>query len=109
MGLQMHSNDKAAEETRARVLSPFGHVWLFVTLWIVALQAPRPWGSPGKNTAVGCHFLLQGIFLTQGSDTGLSCLLHWQVGSLPLVSSGKPEKIAGVLSLGQDAAGNFPG
>ena len=81
----------------------------FVTPWIVALQAPRPWGSPGKNTAVGCHFLLQGIFLTQGSDTGLSCLLHWQVGSLPLASSGKPEKIAGVLSLGQDAAGNFPG
>ena len=25
-----------------------------------------PWNSPGKNTGVGCHFLLQGIFLTQG-------------------------------------------
>ena len=25
-----------------------------------------PWDSPGKNTRVGCHFLLQGIFLTQG-------------------------------------------
>ena len=34
-----------------------------------------PWNSPGKNTAVGCHFLLQGIFLTQGSNL---CLLHWQ-------------------------------
>ena len=27
-----------------------------------------PWDSPGKNTGVGCHFLLQGIFLTQGSN-----------------------------------------
>ena len=29
-------------------------------------RLPRPWGSPGKNTGVGCHFLFQGIFLTQG-------------------------------------------
>ena len=29
---------------------------------------------------MGCHFLLQGIFLTQGLNL---CLLHWQVGSLP--------------------------
>ena len=33
--------------------------------------------SPGKNTGVGCHFLLlQGVFWTQGSNL---CLLHWQV------------------------------
>ena len=38
---------------------------------------------PGKNTGVGCHFLLQGIFLTQGSNPHLLCLLHWQVDSLP--------------------------
>ena len=31
----------------------------------------RPWNSPGKSTGVGCHFLLQGIFLTQGSNLGL--------------------------------------
>ena len=30
-----------------------------------------PWDSPGKNTGVGSHSLLQGIFLTQGSNTGL--------------------------------------
>ena len=30
-----------------------------------------PWDFPGKNTRVGCHFLLQGIFLTQGSNLGL--------------------------------------
>ena len=29
------------------------------------------WDFPGKSTGVGCHFLLQGIFLTQGSNLGL--------------------------------------
>ena len=43
-----------------------------------------PWDSLGKNTGVGCHALLQGIFPTQGSNPCLLCLLHWQVGSLPL-------------------------
>ena len=33
-----------------------------------------PWNSPGKNTGVCCHSLLQGIFMTQGSNPGL---LHW--------------------------------
>ena len=46
--------------------------------------------SPGKNTGVGCHALLQGIFPTQGSGPSLSCLLLWQAGSLPLVPPGKP-------------------
>ena len=43
--------------------------------------------SPGTNTEVGCHFLLQGIFPTQGSNPHL---LQWQAGSLLLVPSGKP-------------------
>ena len=30
-----------------------------------------PWDFPGKSTGVGCHFLLQGIFPTQGSNPGL--------------------------------------
>ena len=37
-----------------------------VTSWTVALQAPLSMEFSGKNTRVGCHFLLQGIFLTQG-------------------------------------------
>ena len=45
--------------------------------------------SPGKNTGVGCHALLQGIFPTQGLNPRLSCLLHWQAGSLSLVLPGK--------------------
>ena len=42
---------------------------------------------PGKNTGVGCHFLLQGVFLTQGSN---SCLLHQQEASLLLSHLGIP-------------------
>ena len=49
-----------------------------------------PWESPGKDTGVGCHFLLQGIFPTQGSNPCLLCLLQWQVGSLLQASHGKP-------------------
>ena len=41
--------------------------------------------SPGKNTRVGCHFLLQGTFPTQGSNLHL---LHRQVDSLPLSHRG---------------------
>jgi len=44
-----------------------------------------PWDSPGKNTGVGCHALLQGIFPIQGSNP---CLLHWQVDSLLLSHKG---------------------
>ena len=43
-----------------------------------------PWDSPGKNTGVGYHFLLQGIFPTQGSNPHHLHLLHWQAVSLPL-------------------------
>ena len=50
-----------------------------------------PEDSPGKNTGVGCHSLLQGIFLTQGLNLSLLRLLHWQVDSLPLVPLGKPQ------------------
>ena len=35
-----------------------------------------PWDSPGKNTEVGCHFLLQGIF-TQESNLGLLNCRHY--------------------------------
>ena len=39
-------------------------VQIFATPWTVALQALTSWNSPGKNTGVGCHFLLQRIFPT---------------------------------------------
>ena len=34
------------------------------------------WNFPGKNTGVGCYFLLQGIFLTQGSNPHFLWLWH---------------------------------
>ena len=37
-----------------------------------------PWNSPGKNPEVGCHTLLQGIFLTKGLNPCVLCLLHCQ-------------------------------
>ena len=40
------------------------HVQISATPWAIALQAPMSQNSPGKNTGVGCHFLLQGIFPT---------------------------------------------
>ena len=50
-----------------------------------------PWHSPGKNTGVGCHALLQGIFLNQGSNPHLLHLLHRQAGSLPPSPPGKSQ------------------
>ena len=41
-----------------------------------------PWNFPGKNTGASCHFLPQ-IFLTQGLNPRLLCLLQWQACSLP--------------------------
>ena len=58
-----------------------------VTSWTVARQAPLSMGFPSKNTGMGCHFLPQGIFLTQGSNLSL---LHWQIDSLPLSHQGSP-------------------
>ena len=45
-----------------------------------------PWDFPGKNIGVGCHFLYQGIFSTQGSNPSL---LHWQANSLTTEPPGK--------------------
>ena len=52
------------------------HVWLFATPWTVAHQAHLSMGYPGKNTGVVCHFLPQGIFLTEGSNPGSICRVH---------------------------------
>ena len=61
------------------------HVHLYVTLWIIACRAPLCAGFfSGKNHGVGCHFLLQGIFLIQGPNFHLLCLLHRQADPLPL-------------------------
>ena len=61
-----------------------------MTLWTIAHQLLCPLHFPGKNTGVSCHALSQEIFPTQGSNPHLLRLLHWLVGSLPLVPPGKP-------------------
>ena len=75
---------------------PFLWWWLslrcvrfFATPCTIALP-PRllcPWDFPGKNTRVGCHFLLQGILSTQGLNPHL---LNWQADSLPLTHQESP-------------------
>ena len=45
-------------------------VRLFATPWAVAYQAPLSMGFSRQEYRVGCHFLLQGIFRTQGSNPG---------------------------------------
>ena len=67
---------------------PTASVWTFGPY---PARLLRPQDSPGKNTGVCCHFLLQGVFLTQGSNPGVLCLLHCQADSLPPVTPGKPE------------------
>ena len=69
----------------------FSHSVMSNSLWPHGLQPTRflyPWDFPGKNIGVGCHFLLQGNFSTQGSNLYLLCLLycrqifyHWATGS----------------------------
>ena len=55
--------------------------------WFVARQAPRSIGFPKQEYWSGLHFLLQGIFLTQGS---ILRLLHWQGDSLSPRPPGSP-------------------
>ena len=65
------------------------------SLWPYGLSLARllcPWDSPGKNTGVSCHFLLQGIFPIKGSNQCLLCLLNWQASSLPREPPGKPSE-----------------
>ena len=66
---------------------------LFATPWIVAC----PWNSPGKNTGVGCHSLLQEIFLTQESNP---YLLHYRQILYRLSHMGSPlNDVSGVITI----------
>ena len=65
------------------------HVWLFVAPWTLAIRLLCLWNSLGNNNGVGCHFPLQGIFLTQGSNPGL---LHWRQILYQLSHQGSPNE-----------------
>ena len=72
------------------VPSHFSHVQLFATMWTATSQAPLSMGLSRKEYWSGLLCPPPGFFLTQGSKQHLLCLLHWQVGSLPLLPPGKP-------------------
>ena len=55
------------------MLSHFSRVRLCATPWTAAHQFPRPWDPPGKNTGVGCHFLLQCMKVKSESELAQSC------------------------------------
>ena len=57
--------------THGCMLSCFSLVQLHAALWTAACRLLCPWDSPGKNTAMGFHFLLQEMFSTQGSGSNL--------------------------------------
>ena len=75
-------------QQEACMLSHFSCVQLCATSGLQPVMLLCPQDSPGKNTGMGCHALLQGIFPTQGSKLHLLHSLHWQVGSLPLAQLG---------------------
>ena len=64
--------------------SKWSHSVTSDSLWHHGLKPIRllhPWDFPGKNTGVGCHFLLQGIFPTQGLNPGLDALPSEPLGT----------------------------
>ena len=66
--------NKAKSQMLLLLLNQFSRIRLCATPEMVAHQAPRPWDSPGKNTRVGCHFLLQCMKVKSESEVTQSCL-----------------------------------
>ena len=93
---QMTSSASSAEKGHLFLTVPakiqgtwvYSHARLFATPWTARLLCP--WDFPNRNTGVGCHSLLQGIFSAQGSNRCLWQLLHCRVGSSPLMPPGIP-------------------
>ena len=61
-----------------------------MTLWTVAHQLICAWDFPGKNMGEDCHALLQGLFLTQGSNLDLMSPVLASKFFLPLAPPWKP-------------------
>ena len=55
------------------LLSHFSRIPLFETLLWQPTRLPCPWDSPGKNTGVGCHFLLQCMKVQSEKEVTQSC------------------------------------
>ena len=68
-------------------MKSLSRVLLFATTWTVADQASPSVGFSRQDTGLGCHFLLQGIFPTQGLNPGLP---HCRQTLYPLSHQGSP-------------------
>ena len=77
-------NHKELDTTERLTLSQYGGGGLVAKL----SRLLCPWDFPGKNTGVGCHFLLQGIFPTWESNPGL---LHYRQILYQLNYEGSPK------------------
>ena len=97
----------SSSRLRSQAEAPGGpqqHSFCILCVWcVVQLFATPPtgllyaWESPGKNTEVGCHALLQEIFPTQESNPHLLCLLHGKCILDPWNHRGSPFCILVVL------------
>ena len=87
-GTKQKTNVNLLYSTGRRACSVASNSLQAHALWPARLLCP--WGFPGKNTGVGGHFLLQGIFLTLGLNPCFPCLLLWQEDSSPVSHLGTP-------------------
>ena len=71
------------------------------------------WDCQGKKTRVGCHFLLQGIFLTQGSNSHLlycwQILYHWATREAQCTLAAAAKSLQSCLTLCNPIDGSPPG
>ena len=75
------------------LISLISQCWCVDYIFVLCTQSLsriRLFATPGKNPGLGCHFLLQGIFPTQGPNLHILHFLHWRVDSLP---PGKPQSL----------------
>ena len=84
---------RTAFETWRMCASMLSPIWLFANPWTVTCQSPSSVEFSKQEHWSGCHFLLQGIFLSQGLNLNL---LHWMADSLPLHHLGSTWNISSV-------------
>ena len=79
---------------------------VFDSLWPCGLYSTSlcPWNCPDKSTRVGCRFLLQGIFLAQGSN---SYLLHWHTDFFCHCTNWEARRLQNITKLFSCVSGNF--
>ena len=100
-------NNEKARAIRSYFINAISCCCCLVTAMSISLP-PRglepdrllcPWDFPGKNTNGSCHFFLWGIFLTQGLNPCLLCLLHWQADAVPLHHLRSPITVISVVKV----------